>query len=75
MTIGGTVCCRSLNMPKKLKNYSPILENIKIQKKLDLKLILAYGWVEEQLNKAGTKDHLSAGIVNAVKEAVIVQEK
>ncbi|QEY52152.1 hypothetical protein [Legionella longbeachae] len=62
-------------MPKKLKNYSPILENIKIQKKLDLKLILAYGWVEEQLNKAGTKDHLSAGIVNAVKEAVIVQEK
>ncbi|VEB37050.1 Uncharacterised protein [Legionella sainthelensi] len=62
-------------MPKKLKNYSPILENKKIQEKLDAKLILANEWGEEQLKKAGTKDHLSAGIINAVKEAVLVQEK
>ncbi|KTD55639.1 hypothetical protein Lsan_3191 [Legionella santicrucis] len=62
-------------MPKKLKNYSPILENKKIQEKLDLKLIQANEWGEEQLKTAGTKDHLSAGIINAVKEAVLVQEK
>ncbi|HBD7102423.1 TPA: hypothetical protein ACT96X_001646 [Legionella pneumophila] len=59
---------------QKLNNYFPLQENQKIQHALDLRLAQVKEWEVEQLRTAGTKDHLSRGVISAIKEAVVVQE-
>ena len=55
--------------------YAPIQEKQRIQSDFDAKSTKLEEWGIEQLKTAGTKDHLSAGVINAVKEAVAVPEK
>jgi hypothetical protein len=62
-------------MPKRKKAYSPIVEKQNIQSELDINSRKFEEWGIEQLQSAGTKNHLSAGIISAVKEAVAVPEK
>ncbi|KTD63746.1 hypothetical protein Lsan_1179 [Legionella santicrucis] len=63
-------------MPKKrLNNYFPNQEKQRIQGALDQKLLQIEEWGREQLKTAGKKNHLSSGVIHAVKEAVVVPER
>ncbi|HEN4769996.1 TPA: hypothetical protein U5499_001307, partial [Legionella pneumophila] len=59
---------------QKLNNYFPLQENQKIQHALDQRLAQVKEWEVEQLRTAGSKNHLSRGVISAIKEAVVVQE-